>query len=78
MVFRYKVRPTKQIAEAPCSPELMTLLSCFATTGDLRAGQEGAQGCAQAARTLHACMAKPPRNRGKGQPSINFLLSKVR
>lgn len=36
----------------PCLPALTSLLSCFATTGDLRANEQ----CANAARSLHTCM----------------------
>ncbi|WOO84544.1 uncharacterized protein LOC62_06G008060 [Vanrija pseudolonga] len=78
MGFRYRVRPTKQAAQTPCAAQLTTLLACFATTGDLRAGVEGTQGCAAAAKNLHLCMAQPYKKGSGATPSINYLLSKVR
>ena len=37
----------------PCTPELTTLLTCFATSGDLHHTGE----CSIAAKSLHQCMA---------------------
>jgi hypothetical protein len=46
------------------------MLSCFAQTGDLRAANEGVQGCATAARNLHACMAKPQKSTASKNQSV--------
>ncbi|OWZ68068.1 hypothetical protein AYX14_05534 [Cryptococcus neoformans] len=72
--FRFKVRATKEALNVPCAPELTSLLSCFATTGDLR----HATSCADSAKALHTCMAQGKGKGGKSGSSINYLLGKIR
>ncbi|WVN87601.1 uncharacterized protein L203_102784 [Cryptococcus depauperatus CBS 7841] len=72
--FRFKVRATKEPLKVPCAPELTALLSCFATTGDLR----HTAACANSATELHRCMAASKGPGGKSKSSINHLLGKIR
>ena len=48
----------------PCTPELTSLLACFATSGDLQHKAE----CSAAAKNLHKCMETRPKN-SKGRKS---------
>ncbi|RSH78041.1 uncharacterized protein EHS24_002496 [Apiotrichum porosum] len=75
---RFKVRPTKKVLNIACAPEFSAMLACFASTGDLRHQNVGTAGCADAAKALHACMAKPRNVRAARVPSINHVLSKVK
>lgn len=47
------------------------MLACFASTGDLRHQNVGTAGCADAAKALHACMAKPRNVRAARVPSVS-------
>ncbi|CAK9786991.1 unnamed protein product [Cutaneotrichosporon oleaginosum] len=76
--MRWKVRPTRNTAPPPCAAELAAMLACFAATSDLRAQGEGTNGCASAARQLHACMKKGGGSGKKQSSSINYLLSRVK
>ncbi|OWZ59996.1 hypothetical protein J007_00554 [Cryptococcus neoformans] len=67
--FRFKVRATKEALNVPCAPELTSLLSCFATTGDLR----HATSCADSAKALHTCMAQGKGKGGKSGSSVSFI-----
>ena len=56
--------PAEQIT-ATCTPELTALLSCFATSADLRA----TDACAAAATNLHKCMSTAPVGRPRKRVS---------
>lgn len=47
---------------APCAPQLVSLLTCFATHSDLRANAQ----CAETAKALAACVAGQKTGGGRG------------
>lgn len=49
-------------AATPCHPQLIALLGCFATSGDLRA----TAACAESAKALAQCVAEGKRGGGRG------------
>ncbi|KAG7562507.1 hypothetical protein FFLO_02086 [Filobasidium floriforme] len=74
MAPKFRVRPRREQIVVPCTPELTSLLACFATSGDLQHKAE----CSAAAKNLHKCMETRPKS-GKGRKSeINALLSKIK
>ncbi|KAI9633289.1 uncharacterized protein MKK02DRAFT_29149 [Dioszegia hungarica] len=62
-------------SSTPCHTQLIALLACFATTGDMRATEN----CAEAAKGLSACMASGAGGGRKGaRGSINHLLGRLK
>lgn len=61
---RYAPRSRSEQIVVPCTPELTSLLACFATSGDLQHKAE----CSTAAKNLHKCMETRPKN-NKGRKS---------
>lgn len=57
----------------PCAPELTSLLSCFATTGDLR----HTTSCADSAKALHTCMAQGKGKGGKSGSSVSCISTMI-
>lgn len=62
-------RNSTEALNVPCAPELTSLLSCFATTGDLR----HATSCADSAKALHTCMAQGKGKGGKSGSSVSSI-----
>jgi hypothetical protein len=57
-------------SSTPCHTQLIALLACFATTGDMRATEN----CAEAAKGLSACMASGAAGGRKGaRGSVSLL-----
>lgn len=54
------------------------MLSCFGSTGDMRAQVVGIGGCADAAKALHTCMNKPKKGGNGRVASVSVDVGKKR
>ncbi|KAN0066139.1 hypothetical protein ACQY0O_000233 [Thecaphora frezii] len=70
---KLKVRPTKDLAAAPCAAEFATMLACWASSNDL----SNIGPCKDSAKSLQLCMASKQGRRGPSKPTINYHLARL-
>ncbi|EPQ32429.1 uncharacterized protein PFL1_00625 [Pseudozyma flocculosa PF-1] len=70
---KLKVRPSKDLAAAPCAAEFATMLACWASSNDLsNVGQ-----CRESAKALQVCMASNKGRRVTSKPTVNYHLARL-
>ncbi|KIK93516.1 hypothetical protein PAXRUDRAFT_144909 [Paxillus rubicundulus Ve08.2h10] len=74
-IANVKVRPTKLTRPSPCKVELVSMLGCWAATGDVLSAD--ASRCKEVADALFKCMRTTPVHPKPQRPAINYHLSKL-
>ncbi|KIM29129.1 hypothetical protein M408DRAFT_128628 [Serendipita vermifera MAFF 305830] len=72
-IEQLKVKPKKVTRPGPCNPQLMEMLSCWASTQDMESTRE----CATVAKNLHDCMRTAPPLQKVQKPTINYHLARL-
>ncbi|KAF9483797.1 hypothetical protein BDN70DRAFT_799178 [Pholiota conissans] len=68
-----KARPRKAAQTVMCAPQLTTMLSCWAASGDVMSVGT----CQVAAQDLFQCMRTTPMPKKMHKPTINYHLARL-
>ncbi|CEH17369.1 hypothetical protein CBOM_03415 [Ceraceosorus bombacis] len=69
-----KVRPRKEVAQAPCAAEFAAMLACWASSQDTN----NTGPCAASAKVLQQCMNSGKANRNRpAKSTINYHLARL-
>ncbi|PPQ89118.1 hypothetical protein CVT25_006490 [Psilocybe cyanescens] len=72
-IEKLKVRPRKAAQAAVCSPQLASMLACWAAHSDLHSVGP----CQEHAQTLYNCMRRTPMPKKSHKPTINYHLARL-
>ncbi|KAF9246593.1 hypothetical protein BU15DRAFT_70669 [Melanogaster broomeanus] len=74
-IANVRVRPSKLTRPSPCKAELVSMLGCWAATGDVLSADTTK--CKEITEALFKCMRTTPVHPKPQRPAINFHLGKL-